>query len=468
MLFNSLEFVIFFPLVVAAFFLLPHKFRWALLLAASCYFYMAFVPKYIVIILAIIFIDYFAAIFIERSAGKKRRWLVISTVSVNILILCVFKYYYFFVSDVNLLLNGSFSFPLVFLFPIGLSFQTFQALSYIFEVDKGTIKAERHIGIYALYILFFPKQVAGPIERPQNMIPQFRQEKFFDSSRVLVGLKIILWGFFKKLVIADRLAIFVGDAYRHPEDLGTLNLWIAVFIFFPVQLYCDFSGYTSIAIGSAKVLGFDLMENFKRPFLSLTASEFWNRWHISLSTWLRDYIYQPLVIALRDYGKWAVVIGLMVTFFVSGVWHGAGLSFIIYGLIQGTIIVVEFLLGIKSTKLAKSTFGRIRGITTTYLLWAFSLIFFRAKDLEQAMLIVNKMFWKVNLSFTPPVEIPVLNYILSMLLIAFVLYFEGKKSDRFLYQRNTVARDFALGCCMVVVLFTFGVFHNLSFIYFQF
>jgi D-alanyl-lipoteichoic acid acyltransferase DltB (MBOAT superfamily) len=468
MLFNSLEFLVFFPVVVLIFFWLPHKYRWAHLLLASCYFYMAFVPKYIAIIGAIIIIDYCAAIFIEKSAGRKRRMLVITTVLVNIIILCTFKYYYFFISDVSQLLNSSFSFPLVLLFPIGLSFQTFQALSYIFEVDKGTIKAEKHLGIYALYILFFPKQVAGPIERPQNMIPQFRQEKFFDSSRVLVGLKIILWGFFKKLVIADRLAIFVSDAYRHPEDLGTLNLWIAVFIFFPVQLYCDFSGYTSIAIGSAKVLGFDLMENFKRPFLSLTASEFWNRWHISLSTWLRDYVYQPLVIVLRDYGKWAVVIGLMATFFVSGVWHGAGLSFIIYGLIQGTIIVVEFLLGIKSTKLAKSTFGRIRGITTTYLLWAFSLIFFRAKDLEQAVLIVKKMFWEVNLSFTPPVEIPGLNYILSMLLIGFLLYFESKKGDRFLYQRNTVARDFALGCCMVIVLFTFGVFHNLSFIYFQF
>lgn len=472
MLFNSLQFLVFFPVVVAVFFLLPHKYRWFHLLAASCYFYAAFVPKYLVVIFAIVVANYFAGIYIEKASGKKRRWAVFATVAFNILVLCVFKYHYFIVNDFNALLNslkfGAFSLPLILLFPLGLSFQTFQAFSYIFEIDRQNIKAERHFGIYALYIMFIPKLVAGPIERPQHMIPQFYEEKRFDANRALIGVKIMLWGFFKKLVIADRLAIIVADVYRNADHTGSVNLWLAVLIFFPFQLYCNFSGYSSIAVGAAKVMGFDLMENFRKPFASLTASEFWNRWHISLSTWLRDYVYQPVVIFLRNYGKWAVVIGLMVTFFVSGFWHGAGMSFIVYGLFQGSIIVAEFLLGIKTTKLAKSRFGRIRGIFTTFFLWSLTLVFFRSVDLDQAFLILKRMFVSVDLRFTPPVEISTLTFILSGCLILFLLYFKNKGYDKYLYQRNTIAKEFALGFCMIVLLFTIGVFHNLSFIYFQF
>jgi D-alanyl-lipoteichoic acid acyltransferase DltB (MBOAT superfamily) len=434
---------------------------------------MSFVPIYILILFGTIVVDYFAGIFIERSEGAKRKWFLIASLVTNIGILCVFKYYNFFIGNVNGIINSfgkrEFSLPyLNILLPIGLSFHTFQAMSYTIEVYRGNHKAERHFGIYALYVMFYPQLVAGPIERPQNILYQFYEVKKFDSDRVIVGLKIMFWGFVKKVVIADRLSLYVNDVYSHANTVGSGNLWLAVFLFFPFQVYCDFSGYSSIALGAAKVMGFDLLENFRTPFSSLTISELWNRWHISLSTWFRDYLYQPLVISFRDYGKWAVVIGLLITFFLSGFWHGAGWNFIFYGIVQGVVIILEFLLGIKSVKLAKTLFGKIRGIITTYFLFSFSLIFFRSANLTQAVFIIKRLFWKIDFKFTPIAEFGSISLLLSFVSIACLLFFERYHAKKLLTQNNNLRTEISLSAFMVATLILFGVFHNISFIYFQF
>lgn len=473
MLFNSFEFLLFFPIVTILFFLLPHKYRWFHLLAASCYFYMSFVPIYILILFATIIIDYFAGIIIERTSGKTQKWYFVATIVSNILVLCVFKYYNFFIDNATALAHSvgykAFSLPLLqILLPIGLSFHTFQALSYVIEIKRGNIKAERHFGIYSLYVMFYPQLVAGPIERPQNMLHQFHEVKHFDGDRMMIGLKIMLWGFVKKVVIADRLALYVNKVFENTDSVSSVHMWVAMFIFFPVQIYCDFSGYSSIALGSAKIMGFDLMENFRRPFASITTSEFWNRWHISLSSWFRDYLYNPLVLHFRNWGKWSVVMGLMITFFVSGFWHGAGWNFVVYGLIQGAVIAVEFLLGVKTVKLAKTAFGRIRGTFFTLFFYAFSLIFFRSVNLEQSMQVLKKLFWEFDYESPVSLELSTFTYVISILSIISVFYFEKYHLDKMVYQQNRMRYEVVLSSGMIIALIILGVYNSNSFIYFQF
>jgi alginate O-acetyltransferase complex protein AlgI len=434
---------------------------------------MAFVPVYILVLFATIIIDYFAGILIEQATGSRKKSLLVITVVLNLLVLCVFKYYNFFLDQAAAVFSRLGwqvkSLPyLDILLPLGLSFHTFQALSYIFEINRGSVKAERHFGIFSLYVMFFPQLVAGPIERPQNMLHQYHEEKFFDDNRVIVGLKIMLWGFVKKIVIADRLGIYVNEVYSNAYQTGSLNLWLAVMIFFPFQIYCDFSGYSSIAVGSAKVLGYNLMENFRQPFFSLTTSELWNRWHISLSSWFRDYLYQPIVIALRDYGKLSVVTGLLVTFFLSGLWHGAGFTFILYGLFQGTVMVFEFLLGIKTSKLAKKRFGKLRGVLTTYFFFSLSLIFFRAGGLRKAGAVIKGMFWDFHFAFEHLGKIAGFSYVVSFLSIVALILFERSNGERLLYENFGMAKEIAITLTMVVALILLGVFYNVTFIYFQF
>ncbi|MEI9935338.1 MAG: MBOAT family O-acyltransferase [Ferruginibacter sp.] len=302
---------------------MPHKFRWILLLTASCIFYMAFVPVYILILIFTIINDYIAGIIIENAQNKKRKLFLVLSIVSNVGVLAFFKYYNFFIENVNALLHSlhvtTYSVPLLsILLPIGLSFHTFQAMGYTIEVYRGNQKAERHFGIYALYVMFYPQLVAGPIERPQNLLHQFWEKHSFSSQRLLDGLRLMLWGFFKKVVIADRLALYVNAVFNFPGNYHYLNLIIAT-LFFTIQIYCDFSGYSDIAIGAAKTMGFDLMTNFNRPYFSKNIQEFWAKWHISLSTWFKDYLYIPLggnrVKVSRMYLNIAIV------FLVSGLWH---------------------------------------------------------------------------------------------------------------------------------------------------
>ena len=393
MLFNSFTFLIFFPVVVTIYFVIPHRFRWAWLLLASCYFYMAFIPVYLLILLFTIAIDYAAGILIENAEGKRRRaWLIMSIIA-NVGVLAVFKYFNFLSANANAIaevFHWPYEFPILgIILPIGLSFHTFQAMSYTIEVYRGRQAAERHLGIYALYVMFFPQLVAGPIERPQNLLHQFYEKHIVEYERVTNGLRMMAMGLFMKVVIADRLARYVNVVYNDPTSFQGLSLVVAT-VFFAFQIYCDFAGYSLVAIGSAEVMGFRLMKNFDRPYLSRSISEFWSRWHISLSSWFRDYVYIPL--GGNRVGRQRWYFNLFVTFLLSGLWHGANWTFVIWGALNGFYLIFSLV-----TKEAREAFNRVIGlasrpalhavvsVTITFALACFAWVFFRAATLTDAL-----------------------------------------------------------------------------------
>lgn len=400
MLFNSIEFLIFFPIVTALFFILPHKIRWALLLSASCFFYMFFKPEYILILIFTIIVDYYAGILIENEQDKikKKRYLIASLVA-NIGVLAVFKYYNFIngnITGIASLLGFKNHIPaLAMLLPIGLSFHTFQAMSYSIEVFRGKQKAERHFGVYALYVMFYPQLVAGPIERPQNILHQFHVKRDFSYDNAVHGLNQIAYGLLKKIVIADRVAIYVNQVYGNIESANTISTLLALF-FFSIQIYCDFSGYSDIALGTARVMGYDLMTNFNRPYLATTIAEFWTRWHISLSTWLRDYIYFPL--GGNREGKNKGYRNILIVFLVSGLWHGASWTFIVWGALNGVfhmggVMTRDFRKKI-ATGLGMYRFPAVNKFInqlTVFVLIAIARIFFRSENFHKASQVIHKI-----------------------------------------------------------------------------
>ena len=484
MLFNSFQFLFFFPIVTLLYFLLPHRFRWLHLLIASCLFYMAFIPVYIFILFFTIIVDYIAGIMIEKDTGPNRKLYLILSVAVNVGLLAFFKYFNFFTENVNDLLSllhiASRPIPsLNIILPVGLSFHTFQAMSYTIEVYRGNQKAERHFGIYALYVMFYPQLVAGPIERPQNLLHQFHEEHKFNSQYLLIGLRLMMWGFFKKLVIADRLAQYVNIVYAHPTEFHYLNLVIAVF-FFGIQIYCDFSGYSDIALGSAQVMGFKLMTNFNRPFLnSVNIGEFWRRWHISLYTWFTDYLYTPLVISLRDYMKTGIVIALMITFLLSGLWHGANWTFVIFGLLHGAALVYEMFTKKIRKQLSKKTpaiLYKILSIAITFIVVNLIWIFFRANSVSTAFLIIKHIF---TFYHQVPFQIVVtdlynhssfvrLNFLIGLAMTAFMFIIETRLSVTLSELNDHPVMDFIICTFVLITIFIFGEFDSSSFIYFQF
>ncbi len=478
MLFNSLEFLVFFPIVVALYYFLPHKYRWALLLIASCYFYMVFVPVYIVILGFTIVIDYFAGILLENTHGRKRKLWLIASIIANTGVLAVFKYYNFLNDNLTALLKGfTIENPIPYLsilLPIGLSFHTFQAMSYTIEVYRGHQKAERNFGIYALYVMFFPQLVAGPIERPQNMLHQFHEEKFIDVQRIADGIKHIIWGMFKKVVIADRLAEYVNVVYANPGDFFGQHLIIAT-IFFSFQIYCDFSGYSEIAIGTAKILGINLMMNFRRPYLSTNIREFWQRWHISLSTWFRDYLYFPL--GGSRVAKYRHYINLLIVFLVSGLWHGANWTFVIWGALHGIYQVTGQLTAPYRDRVNTATglkkfpeLLKVIQISITFILAAFAWIFFRAQSLDDAMTIIRNLFVfesgiSLNL-YRVPAEFGIAWAMIILLFVAEII----KEKFEFHVKLLPVPRPYnwiAVGLAVIGIL-VLGVWGGHNFIYFQF
>lgn len=387
MLFNSLSFLAFFPIVTCGYFALPHSARWFWLLLASCVFYCWFVPKYLLILLLTIVVDYWAGILIEgtKNQSKKNAYLVISLI-VTLLILFFFKYFNFAVQNLNGLadfLDWNLSLnTLEILLPIGLSFHTFQSMSYVIEVYRGKQKAERHFGIYSLYVMFYPQLVAGPIERPQNLLYQFHETHLFSYENMRRGLILMTWGMFKKVVIADRLAVFVNEVYGTPEKFSGGYLAVAS-IFFAFQIYCDFSGYSDIAIGSARVMGFGLMTNFRRPYFSKTVSEFWKRWHISLSTWFQDYVYYPLRGSRTSRPRW--IRNVLLVFLISGIWHGSNWTFVVWGALNGLFLVFENLSSLGEKQNRWPWFG----VITTFLAVDVSWVFFRARSVGEAWYILS-------------------------------------------------------------------------------
>ncbi|MCD6013661.1 MAG: rane bound O-acyl transferase family protein [Flavipsychrobacter sp.] len=492
MLFNSFQFLLFFPIVTLLYFLLPYKFRWFHLLVASCIFYMAFVPVYILILGFTIVIDYIAGIMIENATGRRRKWFLIMSLVANIGVLAVFKYYNFFIDNINYLFSSSgnsFQLPLLaILLPIGLSFHTFQAMSYTIEVYRGHQKAERHFGIYALYVMFYPQLVAGPIERPQNLLHQFHEHHNFDYEECKEGLKQMLWGFFKKIVIADRLALVVKTVFTHPHDFSGPSLAIAT-LFFTFQIYCDFSGYSDIAIGAARVMGFKLMRNFNRPYFSKSISEFWTRWHISLSTWFKDYLYIPLggnrVPVPRMY------LNLAIVFLVSGLWHGANWTFIAWGALHAFYLIFGMVtkkarvaamnsIGIKEHSVLNKTLS----IAITFLLASFAWIYFVSANIHDALYVSTHLFsgWGQVLSLSGIKSVitavggsdtimGTFNVGMGVILILFLEYVQYKTDDgpaiNIVQHRPTFAR-FAFYSLLILTILLIGVYDNQEFIYFQF
>lgn len=475
MLFNSLQFLIFFPVVTLIYFLLPHKYRWLHLLLASCVFYAAFIPAYILILFLTIIIDYLAGLLIERAEGSKRRKFLILSIVSNIGVLAIFKYYNFFIDNTNalLLLLNIHAEPLPLLsliLPIGLSFHTFQAMSYTIEVYRGNQKAERHFGIYALYVMFYPQLVAGPIERPQNMIHQFHEQKYFNYTNLVEGMKQMLWGMFKKVVIADRLSLFVNEVYNNTGEYHGLT-FVAATIFFAFQIYCDFSGYSSIAIGSAKVMGFDLMRNFNMPYLSVSIQEFWQRWHISLSTWFRDYLYVPL--GGNKVGKWRWYYNIFITFLISGIWHGANWTYVVWGSLHGVYMIVGSIFG--KMKQANVFLNIARSIGV-FILVCFAWIFFRANSINDSILIISSIadfssydLSQLSLQLVPENKHSVytIDIFLGWLWIVFLLAVE---ITNLRVNFNTLARPlrWAFYYIAIIIMLILGVYDSSQFIYFQF
>lgn len=486
MIFNSWQFLLFFPIVAVTHFLIAHRYRWAFLLLASTFFYMVFNPLQILLILGITALNYVSGIYIERFREKGRIAVVIPVI-LNILVLFVFKYYNFFFDSLSLFatifgLTIAFE-TLKIMVPLGLSYITFQMLSYIIEVFRGKQKAERHVGIFALSVLFFPKVLSGPIERPQDLLHQFTERHDFDYERVTDGMKIMAWGFFKKVVIADRLAIMVNQVHGNLHAYTGFALFLAV-VFYTLQLYYDFSGYTDIAIGSARIMGFKLTNNFNRPFFAHSLTDFWRRWHITLSSWLRDYLYTPIVINRRYWGKAGVVLSLIVTFTICGLWHGASWNFVLFGLFNGIGLAVEFL-----TQKARNRFfkklpafiGSFVNISITFLYYSFTMIFFRAATVADSFYIITHIFSNFLLTlfifltqkaFILTLGVGDFEFKLALLLVVIVQALEFMQRRGTLWQIiATKPAWFRWGVYYAILLSMalFGVYSSKAqFIYFQF
>ena len=474
MLFNSLSYAIFLPLVFIIYWLLPNKYRWILLLIASYYFYMSWNAKYVFLIFITTFTSYLCAILIEKNREHKKLILTI-TLLVCLGILFVFKYFNFFFESINYLLgNKLHSISLNLLLPVGISFYTFQTLSYCIDVYRGNIKAEKHFGYYATFVSFFPQLVAGPIERPDNLLPQLRKEKEFDYNKAVYGLKLMTVGFFKKIVVADNLAYYVDMVYNDLSYYQGFALVLAAF-FFTIQIYCDFSGYSDIAKGSAKLLNIDLMDNFKTPYFSTTIKEFWSRWHISLSSWFKDYVYIPLggnrCSKLRHY------FNLLATFLVSGLWHGANITFVIWGGIHGLLQILEDIFHIKKNTKTYS-FSWFIKVSLIFILMSITWVFFRASNLHDALYIFRHMFdgitnlrsYIVSGLYSFGVKAPYLLTMLAIYLIPlFIIDYINVKYDALTILNNKpMAIRYLVYFVLLLMILLLHYVGEVNFIYFQF
>lgn len=487
MLFNSLTFLFFFPLTTIAYFLLPHRVRWLHLLACSCLFYAAFVPSYLLILLALIVIDYSAGLLISRADGGWRRFFLIVSVVANLGLLGVFKYFDFAAGNLNAL-AAIFHWPLSvpslgMWLPIGLSFHTFQSMAYTIDVYRRRQSPEKHFGIYALYVMFYPQLVAGPIERPEHMLHQFRQRHDLNADRIFDGLKLMLWGLFKKIVIADRLSMVVDAIYANPKYYGGMYLILATWLF-AIQIYCDFSGYTDMAIGAANVLGFQLMQNFDRPYTSQSVAEFWRRWHISLSGWFRDYLYIPLGGSRVSVQRWCA--NVTIVFLLSGLWHGANWTFAIWGALHGGFLIAERLtqsararIAVASGAAAFPNLLALARVFTTFNLVAFAWIFFRADSVSSAARIVSGIFtargfWHADDLKIGASDVRVFSSSDILLSLGLVI---GLLAGEWLQARSAlekpldmlpIALRWPAYYAMIVAILWIGALGGRSFIYFQF
>jgi D-alanyl-lipoteichoic acid acyltransferase DltB (MBOAT superfamily) len=489
MLFNSLHFLVFFPIVIGLYFGLPPRWRNPLLLLASYYFYMSWRAAYAILLLATTLLDYYSGYRMSLLPTKQARrpWLYLSLAS-NLGTLFIFKYFNFF-RDAGLQLAQVLHLPHAavpafgLLLPVGVSFYTFQSLGYIVDVYQGRLEAERNFGRFALFVAFFPQLVAGPIERGGHMLPQFRRQHEFDYARIVSGLRLMAWGLFKKVVVADRLALLVNPVFNNPQQHSEGPLLVLATLAFTFQIYGDFSGYTDLARGAARILGFDFNLNFRQPYQSASVPEFWRRWHISLSSWFRDYLYIPLggsrVGQFRSYGN------LLAVFLVSGLWHGANWTFLVWGGLHGLYLVLSTWARPARERLARLTglsahpgLRRGLGVGITFVLVAYAWIFFRANNLGDALFISRHLLsgWHLSgrqiatllLEFSQHYRPELAVSALGVGLMLLVEYFGSRRSP----QAWVAAQPFALRWTgyvgLALLILYLGVFNSTSFIYFQF
>ena len=469
MLFNSIAFLLFFPIVCALYFFIPAKLirvRNILLLVASYYFYMNWKPAYALLLLTSTAVTYLAALGIGHFEEKRKKKLcLVSSLVLNLAILFLFKYYNFLSSNIEAALQSSgFGIDMPefgFLLPVGISFYTFQALGYSIDVYRGTTKVEHDFFTYALFVSFFPQLVAGPIERSNNLLPQFRREHHFDYDSVMAGVRLMVWGYFMKLVLADRCGLYV-DVIFNNVDKHNGGSYLVASLLFPFQIYGDFAGYSLIAIGVARVLGFHLMENFRRPYFACTVGEFWHRWHISLSTWFKDYVYIPL--GGNRVGRMRNYFNLFVTFVVSGIWHGANWTFLCWGSLHGVLLCIEKALGFSKRRF--SGMEKFLHWAVTFVLVCFAWIMFRANNLSDAITIATGIF-------TNP-GVPYLDYATFIAVgMAMIVLLAKEFADEYQWKTHIAESDSWLVrhiylIVMVSYIILFGVLGGDQFIYFQF
>jgi D-alanyl-lipoteichoic acid acyltransferase DltB (MBOAT superfamily) len=486
--FNTIQFLVFFPVIATLFFILPHRWRWVLLLAASYLFYMSWNPKYIVVLLTVTTVGYVAGLGLDREAEPRtRRSILIFGASVVLGILFFFKVF----NQANRLLPPEFSrlfgsdlwHGMHVVLPLGISFFSLQAISYIIDTYRGVARPEKHVGIFALFIAFFPHLTAGPIARANHLLPQFYEPHTADYEKIVTGLQRMAWGFFKKLVIADRLALLVNPVYDHPSSYTGAVLILATYAF-AFQIYCDFSGYADIAIGMARVMGFQLQENFQRPYYAQSIVDFWRRWHISLYNWLRDYIFYPISRALqRSRLRSKNILGLILppiaTMLVSGLWHGTNWTFLTWGALHGGFMVISVLTSRWKNRLdlpftLPSPIAAGLKIFATFNLVSFAWIFFRANTLFDAVYILGHLF--VNPAIPSSlIEVMPGGWYEWMIAMLALLLMEGVQ---WMQERNGSLRTPSLRqpawlrwsayYALVILIFMFGKFEANAFIYSRF
>ncbi len=472
MVFNSVEFLVFLPVVVLLFYLLPQRARWFMLLAASCVFYMWFVPKYILILLVTIVIDYLAGILIERNDDRPKRkkiFMVISIVS-TLTVLFVFKYLGFITENLTRLCESmgvGTNMVVNIILPIGLSFHTFQSMSYVIEVYRGNQKAEHHFGYYSLYVMFFPQLVTGPIERPGNLLRQLHEEKRFDYDNISKGMRLILFGMFIKMVVADNLGTYVDMVYEDPSAYNAWSVMLAA-VFYSFQIYCDFFGYSTIALGSAKLMGFDISDNFRSPYLSRSIAEFWHRWHISLSTWFRDYVYIPLGGSRVKFARWAS--NILVVFVLSGIWHGAAWTFLFWGFAHGLLHIIEKALKnwVKPLQ-PKTKVGRcsldLLNMAKTFILVTLFWVMFRSSDFAQMKEMFTAMFTNFDVAQQMSIDWRIWLYLGLFILSDIVL--ADTRFDHWCDDKPAVLR-WLIYTVLIFMIVVCSSVNNFPFIYFQF
>ena len=478
MFFTSFNFLIFFPILALVYYITPAKFRWLTLLIFSYFFYINVKPVFSLLLAGVTLSTYVFTLLIDRTKieSRKKAFLVINIVLI-LLPLFFFKYFsYINNSIITLLESTHVRWPLPeinLILPIGISFYTFMAIGYTIDVYNEEIESEKNLGILALFISFFPLILSGPIERSGNMLPQFKLPKKPDYNMIVQGLKWMLWGYFMKLVVADRIGIYVDAIFNNIYQHNGTSLLIAS-ILYPFQEYADFGGYSLLAIGIASILGINVMQNFRRPFFATSMSEFWRRWHISLISWLTDYVYTPLSFTFRKYGIWGIVIALLITFLLSGIWHGAALVFIIWGLLQGLFLSIEALLKNRRIEFERKFHLRrkilyiIIMMCFTFGLFSASEIFGRTTNVNDAFMVFKKIFTESGPLFigTPSVFIFSIFGLLLLLLKDFTDEFTPERFLLFESKHKSI-RVMAYSSIIILILLI-GVFDGSQFIYFQF